>query len=428
MRTGRRQRSAPPHSARLRVRGALLRHLAALDQRTLLLGFAVAAVGAVIIVFAWISNNGLPFQSHYPFSVELPGTTPPLASGAQVRVAGKIAGSVTSVEPGPNTLRVNAYLDSSYAPLGRGASIHVGVLLGTTLVYLVVNPGDYRHPLPPGSLIPESRVTLSSSLPQALETFDAATRAALARNITVTGEGWIGRGAQTNAAIADQRIDYQYGTPELRAVVPVKGILAQAVAASATVAHGVLGERPDDNAAGTRAAATFWQTLAQNNRTATAVQRFSGVEHQLLQTLPAADRTIAAGTSAAQAFEPLAQQINREDPAFIALFASARTLVNATRRFNRNAPAVLRALIPIFDAIRRPADALPLIIEYGDELDQGVHRYSAELAILARQLAAVTHYTYGGTTALRITGMLGCATARDPYPAPGQAAKDTGGC
>jgi ABC-type transporter Mla subunit MlaD len=121
-----------------------------LDQRTLLLGFAVVAVGAVIIVFAWLSNNGLPFQSRYPFSVELPGTTPPVASGAQVRVAGKIAGAVTGVEPGPNTLRVNAYLDSSYGPLGRGASIHVGVLLGTTLVYLVVNPGDYRTRSRPG--------------------------------------------------------------------------------------------------------------------------------------------------------------------------------------------------------------------------------------------------------------------------------------
>jgi ABC-type transporter Mla subunit MlaD len=422
------KRPAPPRGPRRRIRGTLLRHVAVLDRRTLLLGFAVAAIGAVMIVFAWLSTNGLPFQGKYPFSVVLPGTTPPLASGAQVRVAGKIAGSVTSVEPGPNTLKVNAFLSSSYGPLGRGASIHVGVLLGTTLVYLVVNPGDYRHPLPAGTVIPESRVTLSSSLPQALETFDAATRAALARNITVTGEGWLGRGAQTNAAIADQASDYQYGTPELRALVPMKGILAETVAASASVAHGLLGARPDDNAAGTAAAATFWQTTAQNNRAATATQRFSGAEQQLLETLPPADQTIAAATSAAQAFEPLAEQIKIEDPAFESLFSSAPTLVSATRRFNRYAPDVLKALIPIFAAIRRPAEALPLIIQYGNTLDQGVNRYSTELAVLARQLAAVTHYTFAGSTALRITGMLGCPTGRDPYPAPGQAAKDRGGC
>jgi hypothetical protein len=428
VRTGRRHRPPVSRGARLRIRGALLRRTAGLDRRTLLLGFCVVAAGAVIAVFAWVSTSGNPFQGKYPFSVELPGTTPPLASGAQVRVAGKIAGSVTGVQPGPNTLRVNAYLYSSYAPLGRGASIHVGVLLGTTLVYLVVSPGDYHHPLPPGTLIPESRVTLSSSLPQALETFDAATRAALARNLTVTGEGWVGRGAQTNTAIADQRTDYEYGTPLLRAVVPVKGILSQAIAAAATVAHSVLGERPDDLSAGTTAAATFWQTLADRGRAAVTTQRFSGVEQQLLQTLPVADRTISAATSAAQAFEPLGRQINALDPDFESLFSSAPTLVDATRRFNRYAPDVLRDFIPIFDAIRRPAEALPLIIQYGNELARGVSRYSTELAVLAQQLAAVTHYTYNGTTALRITGMLGCAMARDPYPAPGQAARDTGGC
>ena len=411
-----------------RIRGTLLRRIGLLEQRTLLLGLAVAAAGAVIAVFAWMSTNGLPFQGKYPFSVVLPASTPPIASGAQVRIAGKIAGNVTGVEPSARTLRVNAYLHSSYAPLGRGATVHVGVLLGTTLVYLVVNPGDYRHPLPPGTVIPERRVTLSSTLPQALEAFNAATRAALARDITVTGEGWIGRGKQTNAAIADQRIDYDYGTPLLRAVVPVRGVLARAVAAAATVTHAVLGLRPDDNAAGTTAAATFWQTLAARSRTAVAVHRFAGAERQLLATLPLADQTIAAATNSADALRPLTQTIVAEDPDFIALFSSAPQLLDSTRRFNRSAPRVLRALIPVLEALHLPAQALPLIISYGDRFDAALKAYSNELSVAASRLAAVTSYRFNGKPALRFTGTLGCVGGRDPYPAPGQAFKDSRAC
>lgn len=415
-------------SVRPRIRGALLRRIAVLEQRTLLLGLLVAAVGAVIAGFAWLSTNGVPFQGKYPFSVVLPGSAPPIASGAQVRIAGKIAGDVTGVEPSPSALRVNAYLYSSYAPLGRGASVHVGVLLGTTLVYLVIDPGDYRHPLPAGTVIPESRVTLSSTLPQALEAFDAATRAALARDITVTGEGWVGRGEQTNTAIADQRVDYDYGTPLLRAVVPVKGVLARVIAAAATVSHAVLGLRGDDVAAGTTAAATFWQTLATNNRIAVASARFAGAEHELLSTLPLADQTITAATHATNALEPLAQTIVAEDPNFIALFSSAPQLVDATRRFNRSAPRVLRALIPVLDALLLPAQALPLIISYGNSFDSALNAYSNDLAVAARQLAAVTSYTFQGHTALRFTGTLGCSGGRDPYPSPDQPFKDRRAC
>jgi ABC-type transporter Mla subunit MlaD len=357
--------------------------------------------------------------------VVLPGTTPPIASGAQVRVAGKIAGTVASVEPTPTTLRVSANLDAQYAPLGRGASIHVGVLLGTTLVYLVVNPGDYRHPLPPGTTIPESRVTLSSSLPQALETFDAATRRALARNIAVIGEGWVGRGQQTNGAIADQRYDYEQGTPLLRALLTATpGTLGRLIKDAATVSGALRGQRPDDVAAGTAAAETFWQTLARDSRAEVATARFALAEHQLLQTEPLADQAITAATDAARQFEPLALTITAEDPDFEALFRSAPSLIDATRRFNRYAPSVLRGLIPVLDSLTDPAMTLPLLITYGNTFSRAIRAYSTELTVFARQLSAVTSYTYAGKPAVRVTGTLACSAGRDPYPAPGQAAKD----
>jgi len=407
----------------------MLRQVGFLERNTLALGMAVAAIGAVIVAFAWASTNGLPFQGRYPFTVVVPGSTPPLASGDQVRVAGKIAGSVTGVVPGPDTLRVNAYLYSSYGRLGAGASVHVGVVLGTSLVYLVVSPGNYRRPLPAGSVIPESRVTLSSSLPQALETFDAATRRALARNLTVTGEGWVGNGAATNTAIADQKTDYEDGTPLLRALLtPVPGTLARAIQGAADFAAELRGRRPDDDAALTTASATFWQTLASRERAATTVSRTPGAEQQLLATLPLADRAIAALTSAARPVNSLVSEIDAEDPDFLALFKSAPELVSATRRFNAKAPAVLKDLIPILDVLRNPALSLPLLISDGNAFTNALGAYGGDLDVFARQLAAVTSYTYDGKPAIRVTGTLGCVGGTDPYPGPDQAQKDRRAC
>jgi hypothetical protein len=409
-------------------RAAMLRGVAALERRTLALGLVVAALGALVGVFAWASTGGVSFGGRYPFTVILPGTTPPLAAGAQVRVAGKIAGAVTSTEPAPQTLSVNAYLNGGYGPLGRGARIHVGVLLGTTLVYLTVSPGDGRHPLPPGSVIPESSVTLSSSLPQALEAFNAATRRALARNIAVIGGGWVGRGAQTNTAIADQTLDYQQGTPILRALVPAPGALGAVIADSARVATGLTGQRPDDIAVGTTAAATFWQTLATRGRAATIVQRFAPAEQQLLQTFPGASGALTAATRAANAFEPLATAIARLDPSFEALFASGPSLTDATRRFNAHAPAVLEAISTVLPELRQPAESLPLLIPEGNSVSAALAAYAGDINTLATGLAAVTSFSYGGQTALRLTGTIGCAGGRDPYPKPGQAEKDSKAC
>src|SRR5581483_12278582 len=131
-------------------------------------------------------------------------------------------------------------------------------------------------------VIPESRVTLSSSLPQALEAFNAATRAALARNIAVIGGGWAGQGERTNVAIADQTIDYRLGTPLLRALVPAPGALGAVIAHGAEVASALRGLRTDDVANGTTAAATALQTLASGDRAGSVLANLPGAEQQLI--------------------------------------------------------------------------------------------------------------------------------------------------
>ena len=49
-----------------------MRGVARLEQRTLALGMLVAALGAVIGLFAWASTGGVSFGGRYPFTVILP--------------------------------------------------------------------------------------------------------------------------------------------------------------------------------------------------------------------------------------------------------------------------------------------------------------------------------------------------------------------
>lgn len=419
-------RRASPRRARLR---SGLRHRAAgLQQRTLALGLALAAVGVAIVVVAWQSTSGLPFESRYPFTVILPASTPPIDTNDQVRIAGKVAGGVSSVEPQDGRLRVNAYLRGSYAPLGRGASVHVGVLLGTTLVYLIVEPGDYHHPLPAGTVIPNSRVTVSSTLPQALEAFDAATRRALARDITVTGEGWLGRGQETNGALADLRADLRDGIPLLRAVDPAPGMLGRLIAGAAATAQGLEGLRPGDLGQATSGSADFFQTLATGNRAGELTARFAAVERQLLATLPQTDPALAQAADSARAFDALTRQVAGQLPAFETLFGSGGPLVQGSARLAAASPPVLRSLPPLLQQLRRPALTIPLIAGYGRRFARAVNAYAAEINSFGQRLAEATSFTLGGVPVLRTTSTIVCSSGRDPYPAPGQAARDRKPC
>jgi phospholipid/cholesterol/gamma-HCH transport system substrate-binding protein len=417
--------------SRRSVIGSEVRHAAQrLEGHALALGLVIAAVGAVVVFVAAISVNGVPFQNRYAFGVELPGATPPLRAGAQVRVAGKIAGVVTAVEPGERTLHLEANLDPEFAPLGRGARVHVAVLLGTSLTYLVVDLGDQRAPLPEGTTIPSSRVTLSSSLPQALETFDRATRASLARNFTVLGAGYAGHGEATNRAIADQRVAFSQSLPLLRATVPRRGIVRGAIDDAAVVSGAVRGQRADDNGAGTAAARQVVETLATHREAGGRLtDRLASVEQHMSATLPRTERAIAATTQMVRALTPGARALNASLPEFVALFSTSEDLRDSTRRFNRYAQPVLRRLGPILRVLLGPARALPALLTDAAEMGDIAGPYAPEWVKLGTNLAKTTHYKYlGSQPAVRVSGAITCVAARNAYPAPGQAPKDRKAC
>jgi hypothetical protein len=99
----------------------------------------------------------------------------------------------------------------------------------------------------------------------------------------------------------------------------------------------------------------------------------------------------------------------------------------------RTAAPVLRALAPVAADLRGPAAGLTPFTDPVVELARALAPYGSELvqAPLGFSQWGGTTYDFGqapGHRAVRFTMILTCGLARDPYPAPGQAAKDRKAC
>jgi hypothetical protein len=129
-----------------------------------------------------------------------------------------------------------------------------------------------------------------------------------------------------------------------------------------------------------------------------------------------------------RAFEPGAEAVAKRLPAFVSFFRSGPNLENATRRFNPLAQPVLRRLATILVALREPAASLGRIVTASGHFGQVLKDYGPELDAFGTGLVGVFGYRYYGQPAFRASGTLGCARARNPYPAPGQVGKDSDPC
>ena len=423
-------RGREPSRRALRIRGRLLRAVGRIERHPLLLGLGVAAVGGVIAIIAALSVNGVPFQNRYEFSVHVPGDTPPLKAGDQVRVAGKLAGLVTKVTPGRDSLRADVKLYPQFAPVGRDARVHIGVVLGTSLAYLVLRPGDARgDPLPEGAEIPAHRVSTNSSLPQALEAFDKRTREAIAHDFDVLGRGAIGQGARANAGLLDLRAVATDGGPILDALTPPGRALSRTIAGAARTTRGLRGQRPDDVAAGTEAAPRALAPLAEHSEAlGENFDRAAAAEREALATLPPTQRALDELTAGLADVEPATRAIVAMLADSERLFSADEALRRETRRFGRAAQPLLRQLAPAARALIRPAKQLDASVEPIARVASLFDEYEADFDRLGDSLVKAFSYKRNGVPVLRASGSIGCHRYRTPFPQPGEAFKDRRRC
>ncbi|MHB8694480.1 MAG: MlaD family protein [Solirubrobacteraceae bacterium] len=154
---------------------------------------------AGFIFLAENAYNGLPFLSYRTLYVSMPNVGH-LQQHDPVDIAGVRVGQVLRTLTRANRALIELQLQG-VGPLPADSSVVVraGGLLGAR--YVQLTPGSSRAVLPDGATITERGGTYTNGLPEALNLFDSATRAAMGQMLNGLGEGVLGRGTQLSQAI-----------------------------------------------------------------------------------------------------------------------------------------------------------------------------------------------------------------------------------
>jgi ABC-type transporter Mla subunit MlaD len=413
-------------SRRARIAGPIDR----LGRRTWLLGLIVVTIGGAITVAAAVSTNGVPVPPGYTFVVQVPRDAPPLKVAAPVRIAGKRAGSVVALRPERDDLLAEVEVDERYAPVGRDARVVVRSAVGTSLTYLVVQPGDARDPIPAGGTLPPRQVEFVSSLPQALETFDAEVRAALQTNLTVPAAGLRGRGEKINRSLGNVRRSVEDGAELAQAAASrPPGTVRESLRNAGTVYGALAGSRPDDLGATISAVA---RVTAATSRRRTDVARglrgSAALQAAAPPVLDDLDRTTASATVLFEQAAPLLRSLGAQS-------GDVQAILEAGPQLSRDVSSLLDLARPALQSFRRSSVVLrrsvvgiePLLGALAD-FSAGASPYGAEIETLAvRLLEAGTHKGLDGYV-LRVSPGLGCHTSQNPRPAPGKVSEDRRAC
>jgi ABC-type transporter Mla subunit MlaD len=153
--------------------------------------------------------------------------------GSQVLLGGVAVGTVRSVDLGPrNSVIADLSLNPKLITVGSGvsASIIAANLLGEE--YVSLKPGNPNAPLPSGTLLAPSRITLPTDLDQIINVFDTSTRQRLAILINETGIAVAGRRSDVSATLRQLPLSAEAATSLLTQLVQDNHTLAGVVANS----------------------------------------------------------------------------------------------------------------------------------------------------------------------------------------------------
>jgi phospholipid/cholesterol/gamma-HCH transport system substrate-binding protein len=391
-------------------------------RRELILGAIVLAAIAIAGYLSTVAiDGGGPLSHPYLVRAWLPAGAPLLKDGDEVRIAGRRAGQVRSVAPGP---RVTLGLDQ--APVGRDARVAVRLrgLAGT--VYVALDPGDTRRPLPSGGELPRSAARATTALTDVVEAFDADTRLAVQRALRGYGLGLAGRGADLNATLAELPDTAARLAPLARALTPEPGALAGLTGGLDRVARGLTGL-----GALVPPARRTLDALAPVDVDAT-LRALPGAEAAVAATLPGTDRLLDDARGAVRDLRPATAALRRALPALRGALRRPGALAELARVGRAATPALLAAA-PALRELRPGARLLaPLAAPLGT-LSTYLSRYRREILLGPEGFTqwGRFHYREGqahGARAVRFSMVFTCHHARDPYPAPGAAEREEAPC
>lgn len=402
-------------------------------RRDLQLGAGLVILVGVLVWLSTTAINGFPWSSAYAVRIVLPAGAPLLHAGDDVRIGGERAGHVASVTLTARGTQAQATLELGGARVGAGATARVrpSGLAGT--FYVALEPGNQARPWPSGTLIPGQSTSAGVQLTDVISTFDGAARLALRRTLTGFGAGLSGRGVALSDTIAAAPPLLENLAAVLRAARPQPGTLASAIGSANTLEDAVAPPRDQTIASLVSfASGVLAQTGDDAGQIASTIRAAPGAEQQANIVLPGANVLLTRLTEATRALAPGIKALGQAVPGVRAVEARGAAVGELAGVATSSSP-VLRALTPVLADLRGPAAGLTPFTDPITALAQVLIPYSSELvqAPLGFSQWGGSRYDFGqapGHRAVRFTMILTCALARDPYPAPGQAAKDRKPC
>jgi ABC-type transporter Mla subunit MlaD len=396
-----------------------------LEDHRLAAGLAVSAVGAVLAWVAWASVNGVPLQPRYQVHAVVSADAPIVKPGDAVRIAGRLAGIVTGVDPHHGSREVTMDLRPGFAPIGRNARVRVTVKSIVYLTYVSILPGNLNEPMAAGGTIPLRRTGSGVGLLEVVQLFDKQARRALSKASFNAGIGLAGRGPDLNGALHDLPPLTRNGASELKALTSKPGAIARSIAATERVVSGLAGARPDDVRALLRSGSAVLGAVAnQQGALGRSLDLLRPFEDQLLATAPLADPVLSGATTLTRKLRPAVVDLAAALPDLNRALALGDVLRRQTHRLTSFLRPIIRAATPVIASLEPTVASInPLLNALGRLVDT-ITPYRQDFVRAGHGLVAATtlRYPQGQTApnnpALRFAPVLTCAKAREPYPAP----------
>jgi hypothetical protein len=163
-----------------------------------------------------------------------------------------------------------------------------------------------------------------------------------------------------------------------------------------------------------------------------SVAALPDVQRTALAVLPHADTLLGALTAASRELGPGVSALSAALPDLAALEQDAPA-IDELAAVGRAVRPTMRAFSPLLAKLGGPASALTPLSTPVAELADVLIPYGSELreAPLGFTRWGDFRYSFGtgaGHRAVRLSMVMTCALARDPYPAPGAAAKERKAC
>jgi len=309
----------------------------------------VVIVGVALLTLR--APNGAPGLPRDAATVYLPDVGS-LRAHNDVRVAGVLIGQVKEVKPYGSgaEVRLQLFPSAGRVPADSTAAVRSAGLLGQR--YLQILPGKSSETLADGGVLRAAGSSITLGIPDALETFDAATRRGLGQTVRGLGGGVLGEGQHINEGLdaAPQ------AARDFRASV-------DAVTADRAAVRGLLPALNRAAGALDGARTPIAQMLAPADR---ALAPFADQRAAVRATLAAAPGAFAAATPGLTAGERLLTTVRRLSTSAARTLPQAPAALRATTRLLRSSHAPLRKATPL---VRQLRATVPSVLHLTHDLD-----------------------------------------------------------